>query len=800
MLRDLLWAGRWLRRNPLFATAVTAILALGIGVNTAVFSIIDAVLLRPLPYPDSNRLVRIDESAAKRRVSGVPARDYLRWNTRRDLFDRTVPYLKDVVTLTGVIEPEQVYALRTSGALFPLLGAHAALGRALTDADDNPAAPKAAVLSDRLWRSLFHSDPAALGRTLTVSGEVFTVAGVMPPEFEFQYPNVELWLPLHVTPAMVYWLQVIARMPPRVGVAQVAGALGIVAAQLEREDPVENARLHIDVLPWSEKPESQYELTLLFVLSAVALVLLIACADVGGLLLSRAIQRQREIAIRASLGAGMWRVARQMIAECLVLAVLGSAAGIAGARYLLGFLSRQLAAVPIMVPHLQRAALNRRALLFDLALCLALALVCSLAPLLAASKVDLQAVLRTSQAGNASRGSRRMFSMLVASQAAFSFLLLVGSGLMIRSLIRLEQSDHGFRPDHVLTVRVPIGTRTSSQPPGKYDTRPRQMAYYHQIVERLDRIPGIEALAVVNNLPLSGVNASTPLRGPSGETMLTSTRTVSPRYFAAMGIPMIAGRDFTEADRVDSPGVAIINEYLARQLFPDRNPLGQTLTEPGAPAMYAVTIVGVVRDSSQLSYDQPAKGEIYRPYQQFIFAAFMSTIVARTSGDPLSVAAAIRKEVWAVDPDQPIVSVATMNEIISGSIWRQRFSVWIFSVLGGLALLLTAAGVYSVVAYTTALRVREVGIRVALGASPRQVVGVIVRGAMAPLAVGLAISLAAALFLARLLATLLYHVRADDPVTYGGAAALLLAIGVCACAGPAWRAATGDPLLALRSE
>jgi len=800
MLRDLWWAVRRLRRNPLFAVAVTAILALGIGAGTAVFSIVDAVLLRPLPYPSAGRLLRIDESGAQRHISGVPARDYLRWCDRRELFEATVPYVKDVVTLTGGVEPDQVYALRASGALFPLLGAPAALGRALSAADDDPAAPRVAVLSDRLWMRLFHGDPAALGRTLNVSGVAFTIAGVMPPAFEFQYPNVEMWVPLHVTPATVNWLQVIARRRPDVSVSQVQSALGIVAAQLEREDPRQNARLRIDVSPWSEEPESQYALTLVCVMAAVALVLLIACADVGGLLLSRAIQRQREIAIRASLGAGWWHGARQMIAECLVLAALGSAAGIAGARFLMAFLARQLTAAPIMVPHLQRAGLNGRVLLFNLALCVALALLCSLAPVVAASHVDLEAALRAGQAAGTPRRARRLFSLLVATQAGFAFLLLAGSGLMIRSLIRLQQTDHGFRPDHVLTVRVPLGTRTDPHPPGKYDSRPRQMAYYHRIVERLRDIPGIQAVAVVNNLPLSGVSATTPLRGPGGETMLTSTRTVSPRYFAAMGIPMIAGRDFTEADQMDSPQVAIINEYLARQLFPDRNPLGQPLTEPEAPNMPAVRVVGVVRDSSQLRYDQPAKGEIYRPYQQFIFAAFMSTIVARTSGDPLSVAAAIRKEVWAVDPDQPIVSVATMREIISGSIWRQRFSVWIFSVLGGLALLLTAAGVYSVVAYTAALRAREVGIRVALGASPRRVVSVIMRGALAPLAIGLAIGMAAALALGRLLAALLYHVRADDPVTYAGAAALLIALGACASAVPAWRAAAGDPVEALRSE
>lgn len=799
MLRDLLWALRWLRRNPLFTAAVTAILALGVGVNTAVFCIVDAVLLRPLPYPSAHRLVRIDETSTRRLISGVPVADYFRWRDHPGIFEKTVPFIKDAVTLTGGVQPDQVYALRTSGGLFPLLGVHAAIGRTLVDADDNPASPKAAVLSDLLWRRLYQANPAVIGRTLTVSGEAYTIVGVMPPEFEFQYSNVELWVPLRLTLATSHWLQVVAGLKPSVTPAQVQSALAIDAGQLQREDPAERAGLRITVSPWSEVPDRKYELTLIFVLAAVALVLLIACADVGGLLLSRAVQRQREIAIRASLGAGLWRVARQMMAESLVLAALGSIAGIAGARYLLPFLTGQLAAVPNILPHLQRAAINDRVLAFNVALCLALAFLCSLAPVLSASRTDLQGALRGNQASGAPRHSARLFSILIASQAGLAFLLLVGSGLMIRSLVRLMREDHGFRPDHVLTMRVPVGTLTQPRPTEKYNTRPRQMAYYRELIQRLERIPDIKAVAVVNNLPLSGVSATTPFKGPDGKTVLLSTRTISPRYFAAMGIPLVSGRTFTEADQTGSAPVVIINEYLARQLFPQRNPLGERLpqSEPNAPVQ---TVVGVARDSAQLHYDQPAKGEIYIPYQQFFFAAFMSTVVARTAGDPRSVAAELRKEIWAVDPDQPIVKVETMNDVIADATWRQRFSMWVFTVFGSLALLLTSAGVYSVVAYTSALRVREVGIRVALGAAPRNVVAVILRGAMAPLAAGLAISLMAALYLSRFLATLLYEIRADDPVTYLGAGALLVMLGAAASAWPAWRAATADPVKALRGE
>ena len=798
MIQDLLWTLRWLRKNPLFAAGVTLILTLGIGANTAVFSIVDAVLLRPLPYELSGRLVRIDETATKRLIPGIPAQDYLRWADRGDLIEKSVPYLKDTVTLTGAGDPDQVIALRTSGALFPLLGVHARLGRALVESDDAPGSAKVALIGDRLWRRRFHADPGVIGRTLTISDELYTIAGVMPPEFEFPSSDVDLWAPLSITPASTVWVQVVARLRPGITPPQARSALQVVARQIEQEDPKGKAGLRIDVSAWNETTDRKYELTLVFVLAAVGLVLLIACADVGGLLLSRAVQRQKEIAIRASLGAGFWRVTRQLLVESLVLAALGSSAGILAARYALRFLMNQLAALPVVLPHLQRVSLNGRVLLFNTALCLLLAILCSLAPVFLASRTDIQGVLRGGRAGAGPKGSARLFAVLIGCEAAFAFLLLVGSGLMIRSLVRLEEEDHGFRPDHVLTLRVPTGVRTQLGTPGRYATKPSQMAYYREILERIERVPGIQAAAVVNNLPLSGVSSSIILTSPDGRPMLNSTRTISPLYFAAMGIPLLAGRTFSGDDTTATPAVAIINEYFARQLFPDRSPIGQLL--PSESKDHPVTIVGVVKDTPQISYDQPAKGEIYMPIRQFIFASFMSTIVVRTPGDPLSVAPALQKAVWDVDPKQPVVKIETMSDVIADSIWRPRFSAWIFTVLGALAVLLTSVGVYGVVAYTTSLRANEVGIRVALGATPRNVIAVVVRGAMIPMTAGLAISGAAALLLSRLLASLLYEIRTTDAITYLSAGALLLIVGLAASARPAWKAAVADPLAALRIE
>jgi predicted permease len=791
MLRDLLWTLRWLRKNRLFTAAITAILALGIGANTAVFSIVDAVLLRPLPYTSAARLIQLEERSPKRQIYSLPATDYLRWTARHDLFEKIAAYsTKDIVTMTGVGEPDQVMTQPTEVGLFSLLGVGARLGRTLRDSEGE------AVLSDRLWRRRFQADPGVVGRTITLSDQVFTIVGVMPPEFEFPYPDVEMWTPLRLTPASTIGVQVVAQMQPRVGLPQIQSAMEIVARQLEREDPQAKAGLQIAVSPWRETTWRQYELTLVFVLAAVGLVLLIACADVSSLLLSRALQRQKEIAIRASLGAGFWRVLRQLLAESLVLAVLGSAAGIAVAHWALRFLLRGITALPTALPHIQRVALNGRVLLFNTGLCLLLACLFSLAPVFMASRTDLQSVLRGGQGGGP-KSSSRLFSFLIAAEAAFAFLLLVGSGLMVRSLIRLQQADHGFRPDHVLTMRVPIGSLRQPRPRGKYDTKPRQMAFYAELVDHLSKVPGVRAAAVVNNLPLSEANTTTAHRGPDGELVGTPTRTISPQYFSAMGIPLLAGRLFSEADQADAPQVAIVNQALARQWFPTRDPVGQIVRdEPGNP----ITIVGVVKDAPQRNYERPPQGEIYRPYRQAMFGVFLSTIVVRTSGDPLPLAATLRSEVWAVEPNQPIVKVETLEDVVADAIWRPRFSAWIFSVLGSLAVLLTSAGVYGVVSYTVSLRTREVGIRVALGASPRNVAALILRGAMAPLAAGLAVGLVAAVFVSRLLASLLYELSNTDAPTYLAAAVLLLAIGAAASTRPAWKAATGDPLTALRTE
>jgi putative ABC transport system permease protein len=798
MRQDLWWAVRWVRKNPFFSAAVVFILALGIGVNSAVFSIVDAVLLRPSPFPGTERLMRVEERVTSGKWAGVPIKDYQRWAGRNDIFERVAAYLRDTVTLTGGGEPEQVIAVRTLG-LFPVLGAHAQLGRSLIASDNEGGAQLVVAIDDRLWRRRYHADPGVIGRAITISGDDYTIVGVMRPDFEFHYSEADLWTPLRLT-ATTPWLQVIARLRRGVSVAQARSALEIVSHRMEQEEPKDRAGLKILVRQWRDTPDEKYTLTLLFVLVAVGLMMLIVCADVGGLLLTRAVEREKEITIRASLGAGLWRIVRQLLSESLVLAIFGSVGGIVMARLLLQLLTKELKQLPIVLPHLQQVGINGRVLVFNTILCLLLAILCSLAPILLAARTDLPVVLRSGSANTRPGASSRLFSTIIGLETGFAFLLLVGSGLMIRSLIRVQQEDHGFQSDRVLTLRVPVGTATQPRPTGKYDTRPRQMAYYRDILQRVKSVPGVKAAAIVNNPPLSDVNTSLSFgfAGPDGKPQETSARTISSDYFAAMGIPLMAGRTFNDSDRAGAAEVAIINESLARQLFPNRNPLNRKLIS--ASKASGPTIVGVVKDFKQRSYELPATGEVYIPYQQYIFATFMSTIVVRTDGEPTALASALQKQVWAVDPNQPVVKVETMHELIANSIWRPRFSAWIFSVLSGLSLLLTASGVYGVIAYTSALRAREIGIRVALGATASNVAAMILYRAMIPLMCGLSLSVVAALLLSRLLTSLLYGISSSDFVTYCSAAALLLITGMIASARPAWQAATRDPLQTLRAE
>lgn len=790
--QDLRQAFRTLRRNPAFSLAIIGLIALGVGSNVTIFSVVDAVLFRPPPFAEPDRLVNIKIADSSTRWAISPL-EYEALKTRNDLFAGTAVFVRDQVTVTGGSAPDRVNAIQVTGESFSVLGVHALLGRMIEETDEVQGT-RTAVISHRLWHRQFDGDAEALGQTVSLSEKPYTIVGVMRPEIEFPEPNVDVWIPLDAVPNRVP--NVVARMKDGVTLSDVQGAMDVFAARIGQEDPENSADLLIEAALWRPRVEPAYELTMMLIFAAFGCVLFIACGNVGGLLLGRTAQRQREIAVRVSLGAGPWRVAGAMLVESLVLAALGTLIGLAAAYQALQLLSNFLARLPIVLPHLQFVELNSRAVAASAFLCVTVACLCSLAPILFATGAPAREALRTGER-TGSKNSRRIFSFLVGAQAAFACILLVGSGLMLHSVVRLQAADKGFTPDNVFTLSLPIGTIRSSRP--IWREKPQQLvAYYDRLLEQIERISGPGSAAVVSNPPLSGFNMMWTFQ-PIGEEMkVFSGKTVSPQYFSVMGIPLVSGRLFTPADRRDSTPVAIITERLARDLYPDRDAIGANLTSVGRPG--SIRIVGVVNDSWVSKYDQPSDGEIYFPYVQKSFPSWANTIVIRSDRNLLEQAEALRESVWEVDSNQPITRTESMAAIVSDAIWRPRFSAWALSLLGLVALLLTALGTYAVVNYISTLRMREVGIRMSVGATPRDVVLMVMTDAMRPLIIGLAVGGLAALALARLLASVLYETSGWQPEAYLGAVVVMLAASVVASLVPARRAAAADPISVLRAE
>ena len=788
-MHELIKATRSAFRNPAFSLSVAGILALGIGSFTAIFSVVDAVLLRPLPFESPERLVRIEGVGARR--GWIRPSEYTILRERSDLFKGSSAHVRDLVTLTGRNGPDQVYAVRGSPELFRLLGAQAHLGRTIEPSDS-----RTALIGYGLWHRRFEASPDVLGQTMVVNGDVYTVVGVARPDFEFPVPNVDLWIPLRVDPSSNQILQVIARLKDNVEIGGAQGAMDVFSAQLRQQAPEKEKGLEIAVSQWSQEVESKHRRALLLTLGAVGFLLLIACSNAAGLLLGRVVQRQREIAIRRSLGATRGRIAGGLLAEGFVLAALGSAAGFLLAKYSLALLVARVAQMPVIAPHLQQIAIQGRAAVFCVVSSVVVASLCSVAPMLFASRAGSHQALRTGRS-QGSGASGPIFSFLIASQSAFAVILLVGSGLLVQSVVRLQGSDKGFQPENVLTMRVPIGSMRGPLPAGKENAE-QQVAFYREVLRRIEAIGGVRHAAFSSNLPLSGINMTILFRVPDGKDVGYSVRSISPDYFAAMNIPLVGGRAFRDSDGAGAPPVAIVNEHLARLLYPDRDPIGQPLLGDGAEN--DTRIVGVAKNTWQNKFGQQLHAEVYLPYGQTLRWSFASAVIVRTERDPLAIAAQVRKAVWDVDPDQPIVKLETMSSAISNAIWQPRLSAWTFSAIGLLALLLSASGAYAVVSYTSELRMPDFGVRIAVGAPPRSIAMLVLGTALKPLFGGLAVGGGASLLLAQFLSSLLYETRSTDPAPYLASAALILGIGALACVRPVVRAATMDPLEVLKAD
>jgi putative ABC transport system permease protein len=800
LIQDLRYSLRQLRRTPGFVAVAVATLALGIGSTTVVFSVVDAVLLHGTPYRNPSRLVEISTKNLHGDEDWVSAGDFNDWQSLPQAFESLAAYKQwEFRVLTGRGEPDEVWTAPISGNAFHLLGVNAVLGRTFAENET-----QAAVLSPAYWRSHFAADPKIIGKTLTLNSKPYTVVGVAPADFEFPDPHTQIWVPLTFTTTEKadhehHTVRVIARLSTGSTLKQAQAALDVVTRRLALEYPKTNAGYNSIVRPFqSREIGGNYRLVILALLAAVVFVLLIVCANMTSMLLARGTTRQGEIVIRAALGAGRLRLIRQLVVEGTLLAVGGIGAGLILAWWALATVLKLLPKYTMIEPGVYRTSLNLPVVAFAVALALLTGVVVSLLPALRLSSCNLNESLKQQgrTPGTGARGSQ-LQRVLIVSEVALALVLLVGAGLMIQTFKRLETAPTGFKPDHLLTVRVPLVNY-------KYSPGEQSAAFYRTVLERTLAIPGVRAAGMANNLPFIGFGTSVDFPAPpnwSGDhNFYVAARSVSPGYFQAMGIPFKGGRDFTEADnQKDAPCVRIINEAMARLYWPGQDPVGRQVNDAcrnHAPAL----IVGWVADSKLDSVGSKAEPELYIPYVKLPFASFLVTFVIRTSSNPTDVAAAVRRAVWDVDQNQPVTQVRTMENVISESLWWERVSGLTLGIFAAISLLLAAVGIYGVFSYTVTQRTHEIGIRTALGASRADILKMVVGEGLLLTLTGVGAGIVAALALTRLLASLLYGVRPRDPLTFVALSLLLTAVAVLASYFPARRATKVDPIEALRYE
>ena len=818
--RDLRFGVRVLLKRPVFTVVAVLTLALGIGANAAIFGVVDAVLLRPLSFPHPDRLVEIWERNQK---SGddhdsVMGANYLDWRSRSHVFEELAAHAGTSVNLTGIAEPERIRAARVSASLFPLLGVQPEIGRLFFPDEDQPGHQRVVVISDRLWRSHFGSDSEVIGRAITLNNQDYVVVGVAPASFVLPLnESSDIWTPLVFTPEELtlrnsHYLKVLARLKPDVTFEQASTQMTAIAAQLEKDYPKSNEgtgaavfSLHSEIVGDVKKP-------LLIFLGAVAFILLIACANVANLMLARASARQREIAVRVALGASRWRLVRQMLIESVVLGLAGGAAGLLLALWGIEFLSA--AALQMSVPRAGSIGLDTRVLLFTFAASIVTGLIFGLAPALQASKPNLNDALKEGGRSAGSLRRSRTRNLLVVSETALAFVLLVGAGLLINSFLKLRAVDPGLQPKNVLTMNITLPRQKYSQPE-------QVIAFHRQLLEQVEAVPGVVNAGTITALPYGGstngfgYTIDSPVAGDQAVSIVSQQ--ASPEFFRTLGVPLLIGREFSNRDIDGAMAVVIISDSLAKRYWPDQNPLGRRIKwgnkDFGSPWM---TVVGVVGDVRMRGLDTPPKPTLYVPHLQLgepiktlagitlrdLMAddARSIDLVVRSASDASGLASAIRGAVWAVDPNQPVTKVRTMEQVLADTMVVQRFTTWLLAGFAGIALALAAAGIFGVISYSVSQRIHEIGIRMALGADRRDVMKLVVGQGMVPALAGLGIGIAGAIGLTRLMTSLVFHVSVTDPLTFSAVASLLLLVAMAACYLPARRAAKVDPIEALRCE
>lgn len=809
LFQDVRYGIRMLLKNPGFTIVAVLALTLGIGADSAIFSVVNAVLLRPLPYDESERLVFLSERSPVLEGMSIAYPNFLDWREQNNAFESIGVYRRQSYNLTGSGEPERLVAGQVSADLFTVLRVNAGSGRVFTNAEDQPGVPPVVVLSHGLWQRRFGGDPGIIGQNLTLDGRSFTVIGIMPSGFLFP-SRAEMWTPVGLQAKDPGWesrgnhpgLYAMARLKPGITVEQARDDMDIVAANLEKQYPDSNTGNRATITPALENIVRDIRAELLVLLSAVGFVLLIACANVANLLLARATNRQKEIAIRTALGASRTRIIRQLLTESMLLSFAGGVLGLLLAQAAVKLI---VAISPNSIPRAVEIGLDQRVLAFTVAVSLLTGIIFGLAPALQASKPDLNETLK--EAGRGSTGRRHILrSALVVSEVALTMVLLIGAGLIIRSFYRLQRVDPGFVADHLLTFNVAL-------PQKKYAEGQQRINFYQQLLQNLRALPGVESVGMATGLPLgnNGWQSGFWIEGrpepPQGQRPLTEVAFVSAGYFDTMKMTLLSGRNFTEQDIKPStppdpqhpdfapPTVNVIDEEFARRYFPDENPLGQQLRFWGGK----VTIVGIVRRVKMegLSTDSN-RVQSYYPYLQNPGGSM--SIVMRTAGDPTALSNEVRQQVLAIDPDQPIYSVQTMGQIWEDSIAPDRLLLMLLGTFAAVALVLAGVGIYGVMAYSVTQRTHEIGIRMALGARQSNVLGMVVRQGMTLAVAGLAIGLVGAWLATRAMASLLFGVSATDPATFAMISVVLAGVALGACLVPARRATKVDPMVALRYE
>jgi putative ABC transport system permease protein len=806
LLHDLRYALRMLRKNPGFTCVAVLTLAIGIGANTAIFSVVNAVLLRPLPFRDPASLCLLTERMPAFPALGPSWLNFQDWRAQNRSFENLAAARSATLTLTGAGEPERLQAQQVSAAMFPLLGVQALRGHVFTTDEDRPGAGPFVLLSYGFWQSHFAGSPDAIGKSIVLDNQPCTVTGILPPNFQLLQPAdvVVSFTPWAAKlPDDRSWhpgIIAVGRLRAGVSVEAARSEMAGIAQRLEQQYPAADLGVGVNVNRLHDQIVANIRPALLVLLGAVGAVLLIACANLANLLLARATGRRREVAMRTALGAARSRLLRQLLTESALLAIGGGAAGV-----LLAY-----AAIPPLValagssvPNVGPVAVDDRVLLFVCGVVMLAAVLFGLGPALQTIRFDLVAALNEGSRGSTGGGAqKRLRGILVAGEIAFAIVLLIGAGLLLRSFERLQSVETGFRPSHLLVADVPVSPRA-------YPQLTARMNYYDRLLERSRALPGVTSAGAASFLPVSGRGSQIhfniqgrPPKSPR-DFLIVGYRPVSPRFLETMGIPLLRGRFLTEADNESGPAVAVINEAAARQFFPGRNPIGQHLQLGQTPEAEVAwhEIVGVVGNVKQTLATEPAS-ELYYPLRQtdtFLPVYFVS-LVLRTANDPHSLAGALRNAVHEIDPNQPLVKIRTMEENIGASINEPRFRTTLLGIFAGCALLLSVVGLYGVMTYSVTRRASEIGIRMALGAQRRDILRMVLAEGLRLALAGIAIGGVGALVLTRLLANFLFGTAATDPLTYTVVPLLLIAVALLACYIPARRAMRLDPVVALRTE